>query len=110
MSVQQVGISLGLGLGLSRPLAVVAETVSVVAETVSVMAETVSVVAVSTVQQVGVSSSLGLGFRLGGADGRQGENYEQLHPECRMIQAKLCLTSAAVGLYTRRRVPAHRAR
>merc|ERR1719205_455864 len=107
-AVQQVGVgsSLGLGLSLSRPLAVVAETVSVVAETMTVVAsvapvsEPVSAVQqvgvssslglglslsrplavvakpLSAVQQVGVSSSLGLGFRLSGADGRQGENYE----------------------------------
>merc|ERR1712198_697999 len=81
-TVQQVRISLGLSLSL--PLAVVDPVAqTVVAETVAVMAETVA-----SVEEVGVS--LCLGFRLSGSDGRESENYEQFHVECRMSRSKLC--------------------
>merc|ERR1712055_806074 len=36
-----------------------------------------------------VGISLGLGFRLCSHKGKQGENYEHLHLECRMTQASL---------------------
>merc|ERR1711872_1081100 len=81
--VAVVGLSLSLGLRL--PLAVVdtvAQTV-VAAETVAVVAKTVA-----SVEEVGVS--LCLGFRLSGSDGRESENYEQFHVECRMSRSKLC--------------------
>merc|ERR1719346_422899 len=66
-TVQQVGISISLGLGISRPLAVVA----VVAVSVGVA---VGVAVVSTVQEVGVSLSLSISGPLavvgkGGDDG-----------------------------------------
>merc|ERR1712107_134685 len=54
-TVQQVGISISLGLGISGPLAVVA----VVAVSVGV-AVAVSVAVVSTVQEVGVSLGLSI--------------------------------------------------
>merc|ERR1719435_684193 len=75
-TIHKVGVSFSLGGSLSLPLAVVAKTVSTVvsSETVSV-SQSVSSVAV----EVRISSSLCLGFRLGGSDGRQGENYEHLH-------------------------------
>merc|ERR1712233_7396 len=75
----------GLSLSLSLPLAVVdtvAQTV-VASETVAVVAKTVA-----SVEEVGVS--LCLGFRLSGSDGRESENYEQFHVECRMSRSKLC--------------------
>ena len=69
--VPRIGSSLGLSLSLT--LAVVAKTVSTVvsSKTVSV-SQSVSSVAI----EVRISSSLCFGFRLGGNDGRQGENYE----------------------------------
>ena len=69
----KVRISSSLGLGLGLTLAVVAKTVSTVvsSKTVSV-SQSVSSVAI----EVRISSSLCFGFRLGGSDGRQGENYE----------------------------------
>merc|ERR1711887_307075 len=76
----------GLRLSLGLPLAVVdtvAQTVSVVAKTVTVVAKTVA-----SVEEIGVS--LCLGFRLSGSDGRESENYEQFHVECRMSRSKLC--------------------
>merc|ERR1712012_1205039 len=86
-TIQKVGVSLSLGGSLSLTLAVVAKTVSTVvsSETVSV-SQSVSSVAV----KVRISSSLCLGFRLSGSDGRQGENYEQFHVECRMSRSQLC--------------------
>merc|ERR1719351_181634 len=52
-TVQQVGISISLGLGISGPLAVVA---------VIRISVAVGMAVVSTVQQVGISISLGLGI------------------------------------------------
>merc|ERR1711936_1394135 len=75
----------GLRLSLGLPLAVVdtvAQTVSVVAKTVTVVAKTVA-----SVEEIGVS--LCLGFRLSGSDGRESENYEQFHVECRMSRSQL---------------------
>merc|ERR1712012_464415 len=57
-TIQKVGVSLSLGGSLSLTLAVVAQTVSSVAV------------------KVRISSSLCLGFRLSGSDGRKSENYE----------------------------------
>merc|ERR1719323_2607603 len=62
-TVQQVGISISLGLGIRRPLAVVA-----------VVAVSVGVAVASTVQEVGVSLSLSISGPLavvgkGGDDG-----------------------------------------
>merc|ERR1712222_5322 len=62
-------------VGLSLPLAIV-KSVAVVAKTVA------------SVEEVGVS--LCLGFRLSGSDGRESENYEQFHVECRMSRSQLC--------------------
>merc|ERR1712149_144593 len=82
-TIQKVRVSLSLGGSLSLPLAVVHTVVAktVVAKTVStvVSSETVSVSqSVSSVAiEVGISSSLCLGFRLSGSDGRKSENYEQ---------------------------------
>merc|ERR1711872_596024 len=75
-TIQKVGVSLSLGGSLSLPLAV---EVATVAETVAV-AKTVAVVGIS----------LCLGFRLSGSDGRESENYEQFHVECRMSRSQLC--------------------
>merc|ERR1739838_626788 len=73
-----------VGLGLSLPLAVVRPVAqSVVAETVAVVAKTIT-----SIDDVGVS--LCLVFRLTGSDGRESENYEQFHVECRMSRSKLC--------------------
>merc|ERR1739848_741674 len=86
-TIQKVGVSLSLGGSLSLTLAVVAKTVSTVvsSETVSV-SQSVSSVAI----EVRISSSLCLGFRLSGSDGRRSENYEQFHVECRMSRSQLC--------------------
>merc|ERR1719365_428781 len=75
-TIQKVGVSLSLGGSLSLTLAVVAKTVSTVvsSETVPV-SQSVSSVAI----EVRISSSLCLGFRLSGSDGRKSENYEQFH-------------------------------
>merc|ERR1719184_422571 len=83
VSTVVVGLSLSLGLSLGLPLAVVntvAQTVSVVAKTVAVVAKTVA-----SIEEIGVS--LCLGFRLSGSDGRESENYEQFHVECRMSRS-----------------------
>merc|ERR1719350_2687561 len=79
-TIQKVGVSLSLGGSLSLPLAVVVSPVSKTVSTV-VSSKTVSVSqSVSSVAiEVRIGSSLCLGFRLGGSDGRQGENYEHLH-------------------------------
>merc|ERR1711920_1102022 len=116
-TVQQVGISSGLGLSLSLPLAVVKSMAvavgpvakSMVAQSVVavvglsgslrlslgfplaiVKSVAVAVVAktVASVEEVGVS--LCLGFRLSSSDGRESENYEQFHVECRMSRSQLC--------------------
>merc|ERR1711990_975436 len=76
----------GLRLSLGLPLAVV----DTVAQTVSVVAKTVAVASQSVVAVVGLSLSLCLGFRLSGSDGRESENYEQFHVECRMSRSQLC--------------------
>merc|ERR1712122_406898 len=78
-TIQKVGVSLSLGGSLSLTLAVVSS------ETVSV-SQSISSVAV----KVRISSSLCLGFRLSGSDGRKCENYEQFHVECRMSRSQLC--------------------
>merc|ERR1712130_798521 len=85
MVAVDVGISLSLGLSLSLPLAVV---VAAIAQTV--VADAIAEVAktVASVEEIGVS--LCLGFRLSGSDGRKSENYEQFHVECRMSRSKLC--------------------
>merc|ERR1719327_2305913 len=87
-TIHKVGISLSLGGSLSLTLAIVAKTVSTVvsSKTVSV-SQSVSSVAV----EVRISSSLCLGFRLSGSDGRKSENYEQFHVECRMSRSQLSI-------------------
>merc|ERR1719233_2321834 len=76
--VAVVGLSGSLRLSLGFPLAIVKSVaIAVVAQSVAVVAKTVA-----SVEEVGVS--LCLGFRLSGSDGRESENYEQFHVECRM--------------------------
>merc|ERR1712156_477063 len=77
-TIHKVGVSFSLGLSLGLTLAVIAKTVSV--------SQSVSSVAV----EVRIRSSLCLGFRLSGSDGRKSENYEQFHVECRMSRSQLC--------------------
>merc|ERR550517_533457 len=92
VSVLGIGISLGLSSGswlsISRPLAVVATTVSVMAKTgVSVVSKTVSVAPVSktmvaqaVVAVVGIGISLGLG--VGQSHGNKASKNEKLHIGC----------------------------
>merc|ERR1712168_1247398 len=90
-SVVVPGISSSLRLGLSLPLAevVISKSVCSVGRD-SIDSSMVQSIAVDP----GISSSLGLSFRLGSHNGHQGENYEppgrkQLHVVCRMSRAKL---------------------
>merc|ERR1712186_324394 len=84
-----VGLSLSLGLSLCLPLAVVKSMTIDVAKTtqsVSIGSQTVS----QSIASIVVWVSLCLGFRLCSSDGRESENYEQFHVECRMSRSQLC--------------------
>merc|ERR1712121_384490 len=88
-TVQQVGISSSLGLSLGLPLSVVGQSMAIVAKSgIAKVSKSVVAKTVASVEEIGVS--LCLGFRLSGSDGRESENYEQFHVECRMSRSKLC--------------------
>merc|ERR1712228_291603 len=59
-AIQQVGISLSIGLSISGPLAVVVSGISMVS-----VAKVTQSISIGTIQQVGIGLSLSLGLRVG---------------------------------------------